>query len=54
MSCVAKTGWPRLADQGQPALAAGNAEISQSLALEEAASWQSRTLTHHARRIGDD
>jgi hypothetical protein len=29
---VAKTGRPRLPDQGKPALAPGNAEISQSLA----------------------
>src|ERR1700675_1258928 len=30
---MAKTRRPRLPDQGKPALAAGNAEISQSLAL---------------------
>ena len=32
---MAKTGWPRLPDQGKPALAKGNAEISESLALGE-------------------
>jgi hypothetical protein len=30
---MAKTGWPGLPDQGKPALAKGNAEISESLAL---------------------
>ena len=32
---MAKTGWPGLPDQGKPALAKGNAEISESLALGE-------------------